>query len=85
MTDPRCGQPGTAGYQAHRREGTEICQPCRDAYNAYTRARLHNDEKARTRHNRRKEARDRAKRRLAAEYPERYRQLVAEELRRDQQ
>ena len=34
---PRCGT--TAGYARHRRVGSEPCQSCRDATNAYKRAR----------------------------------------------
>lgn len=30
MSDPRCGSQ--AGYDAHRRSGTDICEPCRAAH-----------------------------------------------------
>jgi hypothetical protein len=33
-----CGEPG--GYQKHRRDGTEVCQACRDAWNDYGRERV---------------------------------------------
>jgi hypothetical protein len=33
----RCGTP--AGKQAHRRAGTPICEPCRQAHNDYQRRR----------------------------------------------
>ena len=36
MTDPRCGT--TAGYRAHRVNGTGTCQPCRDAQAEWQRA-----------------------------------------------
>ena len=46
--DERHGTP--AGDQAHRREGTEPCQPCRDAWAAYMREfRSSPLQKARTR------------------------------------
>lgn len=31
----RCGTPG--GYGRHRRQGEEICDPCRDAHRSYMR------------------------------------------------
>lgn len=39
-TGPRpaeCGTPG--GYRKHYRDRTEVCRPCRDAYNAACRER----------------------------------------------
>jgi HNH endonuclease len=35
--DKRCGK--YAGYKAHRDRGEQLCQPCRDAMNAYRRAK----------------------------------------------
>lgn len=37
--DPRHGQPGRAGYDAHRADGETACGPCTDAAARYERAR----------------------------------------------
>lgn len=62
----RCGT--RAGYFRHRRAGEETCQDCRNAHVA-----VNADRDA---------ARQRAWGRLAREFPERWRELYAEELER---
>ena len=41
--DERCGL--YSGYKAHRDRNEQICQPCRDAMNAYRRQKWHDDPK----------------------------------------
>jgi hypothetical protein len=57
-----------AGYFRHYRAGEDTCQACRDAANA-----VNADRNA---------ARQRAWGRLAREFPDRWRELYAEELQR---
>lgn len=71
-----------AGYQYHSKRGERPCRPCRDAANAYQRERRQANPDVRAKDNRDNAARNRAVWRLAAEHPERYRELVAEELAR---
>jgi hypothetical protein len=59
----RCGT--LAGYDRHRRAGEATCAACKDAKAIYNYDRT--------------TARNRALKRLAAEYPERFRELLAEE------
>jgi hypothetical protein len=66
MVSASCGT--NAGYFRHRRAGQETCGPCRSAHR-----RLDSDRNA---------ARQKAASRLAAEHPERWRELYAEELER---
>jgi hypothetical protein len=74
----RCGTP--AGYQRHRRRNEQPCDDCRVANAAYMRDfRQRKPEfaaKARASSN----ARSRAVWRLAARYPDEYRQLLREEI-----
>lgn len=65
-SDPRCGT--NAGYYRHYNAGEQTCQPCRDA-----RQQLGADRNA---------ARQRAAARLAAEHPDRWRELYVEECER---
>lgn len=74
-----CGS--TRGYYRHRAEGTETCQDCRDAWTAYNRGRARSPDSV-EREKKAHAARERARVRLAREYPERYRELVNEELER---
>ena len=77
--DPRCGT--YAGAQAHRKAGTPMCQPCRDAYNAYMREhRSTPDGKRRTREM--NKAQSRAVWRLVGRYRDDYDAFYAEELRK---
>ncbi len=59
----RCGS--FAAYWRHRRKGEEPCQACKTAATAYIKLRA--------------AERQRAWRRLASEYPERFRELLTEE------
>jgi hypothetical protein len=73
-----CGT--TAGYHRHIRNGEEACQSCRDAWAAYHRKYRTQPEQQR-KALARNAARTRALNRLAKEYPDRFRELVAEETR----
>jgi hypothetical protein len=83
MTDTAnpTGKCGTnAGYEAHRHAGTPTCGPCRAAHSAYTTAwRLRPEVGAHD--HRRQKARRRALARLGREYPQRFSELLADELR----
>lgn len=76
-----CGS--RAGYERHRRAKEDACRACRDAYAAWYREYRADNPDQRERELMRNAARGRAVWRLAAEYPERFRQLANEELRRD--
>lgn len=75
-----CGTYG--GYQQHRRRGQEPCDPCREAARVYQQERRAKDPEKRAEENAKSSARERAVWRLAAEHPERFKELVAEEFRR---
>lgn len=86
--DPKC--PGCVkyltdlcgtykGYQRHRRRDEQACQPCLDANAARNRNRRANDSAARVADAALSSARGRAFRRLAREFPDRWRELFAEE------
>jgi len=48
--DKRCGT--YSGYKAHRDRTEQLCQPCRDAMNAYRREKWHTDPKYKNYHKR---------------------------------
>jgi hypothetical protein len=73
----RCGT--YPGYQRHVRRKEETCPACRESNRVATRARRESGADA---ERMAAAARDRARKRLAREFPERYRQLVSEELTR---
>lgn len=68
------------GWQRHYRQQEESCGPCRLAKNEYQRAYRASNAAYRADQLRRKAARDRAGRRLAALYPTLFSALYAEEL-----
>lgn len=89
--EPRCSQCVTAmhlaengacgtyrGYQRHRRHHT-MCEACRRANTAHQRARREARPEIREKDRTSEAARWRARLRLCAEYPDRYRELLAEE------
>jgi len=73
----RCGTYG--GYQRHTRRGEVPCAECKKANREYAAARRA-DDAVRLEQNARTAARSRALWRLAAEYPDRFRQLFIEEV-----
>ncbi len=72
-----CGTYG--GYQRHTRRGEVPCAECKKANREYAAARRA-DDAVRIEENARSAARQRALWRLAAEYPDRFRQLFIEEV-----
>lgn len=76
-TETKCGT--YAGWNAHRYYGTEVCDLCRKASNAYTR-----EWRGKTKASWRKQnyARGRALTALANLYPDDYQRLYVEELRK---
>lgn len=68
------------GYQAHRILDEEPCDDCREASAAYHR-KYRESPSVRRKMARENAARSRAVWRLAAEFPARFKELVAEELR----
>lgn len=84
-TDPEvhaiCGS--NSGYQRHLKRDEEPCRPCRDAHNVYWAAYIA-DHPEQAESNKRvarlySRARARAHKRLAEEFPEVYREFLAEE------
>lgn len=88
--DPLAGPParqlkpcGTwSAYQRHRTAGEEPCGPCRQAANDYHRARR-KDPGLRARIKRENRVQSRAAWRLVDEHRDRFRELVAEEMKRE--
>ena len=72
-----------AGAQQHRKRGEEVCQPCRNAAAAYLRDWRARNPQSRAKERQQNNARSRALWRLADEFPDRFRELVADELRAD--
>lgn len=71
-----------AAYQRHRRSGEPPCSACLAANAEKTRAHKQASPDYVQRCNERNKARERARVRLAREYPARFRQLCNEEYRR---
>jgi hypothetical protein len=72
-----CGTYGA--YQAHRKRGQEPCDACRAANAAYERQYRKNSPELYARELAAQYAKERALRRLASEYPERFTELLNEE------
>lgn len=75
--DPRHGT--YAGALAHRSEGSDQCEPCRIARNAYMRA-FRADPEQKAVESRRQKARERALWRLAALHRDEFHRLYLEEI-----
>jgi hypothetical protein len=70
-----------AGWNAHKRRGIPMCQPCRDAAAAYKKRWLDAAKGRREKDREFTKAQSRALWRLAAIHPREFRALVADELR----
>lgn len=68
------------GYRAHIHNGSEKCQPCKDAHAAEMRKQRARRPEAYSREEQANAARHRALARLAAEQPNRFRVIYFEEL-----
>ena len=80
ITSPANACGTNSGYRRHLRAGEPTCQACRKAHTADKRIRLNTPE-VRAETNARAAAGRRAQRRLAAEYPNRFRTLLYEQYR----